>query len=871
MDSVKWQSIKNVMSAAFDLPAGERADFLAQVSDPEIRAEAEKLLHAYESADDFIEKPLFVAQGIVADESKDAYIGRQIQDYLILERIGQGGMGAVYLAERVNSDFRQKVALKLIKRGMDSEVILRRFARERRILSTLRHPNISQLLDGGISSDGLPFIVMEYVDGLPLIQFCRSRNLELKDRLEMFRQICSAVEYAHKNLIVHRDLKPSNIIVSEDRIPKLLDFGIAKLLSDEDAEATATQGRMFTPEYASPEQILGSETVTTVSDVYSLGVILYELLTDHRPFETRGKSYAEIVRSVCETEPPRPSAWMSRSAPETAGLTETASDDGTNDGEEPKGNPVSQVPNPKLLTGDLDNIILKALRKEPLERYGSVQQFSEDIWRFLSGLPVLARPQTVRYRFEKYVKRHRAGVIAALLVVISFVGGISVATWQAIVAQRERAKAEQRFNDVRQLANSVVFELHDSIQNLPGSTPARELLLSRALEYLDKLAAADSGDASLMLELAAAYDKIGDIQGGWRTSHLGKREEAEESYRKALSIRQKLVAAQPMDKEVRAGLARSYLKLSDLLSAQVRTTESLEMAGESFKIYRQLAEEYPNDTNMQLDLATSQTTLGAFLARSDRYDESVANLRGAISTLEALAARIPEDGRVNDQLASTYYSLGEASEGLRQDFALALECYRKALSLHERRLAVDSTNTEVRRNVGANSYAIAETLNNLGDHKRALESSQRALQIFSKLREDDPQNIEFKEVFAAVEIQYAGLLVKNGKPEVAIQILAKPLRTLSELVSESAGNEVLKFRMAMIFENLGRGYAGLAEKKPGRDSPENWRTARDYFQKSYDIYKGFRDEGKTTGSDALKVDEIGAEIAKCDEALKKKI
>ncbi len=551
-------------------------------------------------------------------------------------------------------------------------------------------------------------------------------------------------------------------------------------------------------------------------------------------------------------------------------MKETVSNDQQTTRAKSKTNPQSAILNPKLLTGDLDNIILKALRKEPSERYGSIQQFSEDISRFLRGLPILARPQTIKYRFGKYVKRHRVGVLAAALVLLSLVGGISVATWQAVVAHRERAKAEQRFSDVRRLANSVVFEFHDSIQNLPGSTPTRELLVSRALEYLDKLAAEDSDDVSLQLELAEAYDKIGDIQGGWRTSHLGKREQAEESYRKALSIREKLVSMQPQNINVRRGLAISYSKLSKILWVQVKAAECLEMARKSFEINRQLAEEKPTDTDIQISLATSQTLFGAFLATTNRFDESIDNLQQAIFKLESLAAQFPENDNVQEQLASSYYKIAEVFESLKQDFARALEYYRKAQIIHEKRLATNSENTEIRRNLGANNYAIANILQSLGDNKNALDNSQKSLLILSKLKDEDPQNNEFKEVVAAAEIQFASLLIKNGKAVEAVEKLEKPLGTLKELIANSPNNEIFKFRMAMIYEKPGNGYAALAMDKKTPNSSENWRTAREYFQKSYEIYKSFRDSGKTVGSDASVVDKIADEIAKCDAALNKK-
>ena len=293
MDPAKWKTIKDTFSTVIELPPERRFALLDEETDEEIRHEVEKMLAVFEDAKEFISKPALIEHKIVADTDFDALIGSQIKDYLILERIGTGGMGTVYLAERLNSDFKQKVALKIIRRGMDSEAILKRFAVERKILSTLKHPNIAQLLDGGISADGLPFFVLEFVEGQTLSDFCQNRDLSVSDRLKLFQQICSAVDHAHRNLIVHRDLKPSNILVTNDGIPKLLDFGISKLLSDSEPEITLTQNKIFTPEYASPEQIM-QKNVTTATDIYSLGIILYELLSGSRPYQTKGKSLDEI-------------------------------------------------------------------------------------------------------------------------------------------------------------------------------------------------------------------------------------------------------------------------------------------------------------------------------------------------------------------------------------------------------------------------------------------------------------------------------------------------------------------------------------------------------------------------------------------------
>ncbi|MGZ5004605.1 MAG: protein kinase domain-containing protein [Chthoniobacterales bacterium] len=349
---------------------------------------------------------------------EEPFAGRQFGSYQIMREIGRGGLGAVYLAARADDEYRKQVAIKLVRRGLDTEDILRRFRNERQILAQLDHPNIARLIDGGTTDDGLPYFVMEYVNGQPINGYCDANALSTTERLTLFRKVCSAVTYAHQNLVIHRDLKPSNILVTQDGEPKLLDFGIAKLLSagDELFTQTIPALRVMTPEYASPEQIKGDKIMTT-SDVYSLGVLLYELLTGQQPYRLKTRTPEQIARAITEQEPERPSTVLAD-------------------------NQQSEIGNPKSLRGDLDNIVLMAMRKEPARRYASVGQFSEDVRRHLTGLPVVARKDTVAYRTSKFVNRHRIGVAAAALVLLSLVGGIVATLIQVRTASRERAKAE---------------------------------------------------------------------------------------------------------------------------------------------------------------------------------------------------------------------------------------------------------------------------------------------------------------------------------------------------------------------------------------------------------------------------------------------
>src|SRR5205085_1986310 len=424
----------------------------------DIRAQVEYLLACDEQANDFIETPvLSLAAQVFEAQDSEPIEGNRIGAYKILREIGRGGMGTVYLAVRDDDEYERQVAIKLIKRGMDTDLVLRRFRNERQILAHLDQPNIAKLHDGGTTKDGRPYFVMEYIEGMPITEYCELHNFPTIERLKLFRKACSAVEHAHRNLVVHRDIKPANILVTAEGAPKLLDFGIAKLLNPDAADLTATMLRVMTPEYASPEQVKG-DNVSTATDVYSLGVLFYELLTGCRPYRVKRRTPEEIARAVCDQEPIKPSEAVS------SRLSVSSSHKGTSDNGHQNTSQFT-IRNPKFLRGDLDNIALMAMRKEPDRRYKSVEQFSEDVHRYLEGLTVIARQDTFLYRTGKFIKRNKLSVAAAVLIALTLVFGVIATAWEARAARKEqaraeaeKARAEQRLQDVRRLAHAVVFD-----------------------------------------------------------------------------------------------------------------------------------------------------------------------------------------------------------------------------------------------------------------------------------------------------------------------------------------------------------------------------------------------------------------------------
>ena len=621
-------------------------------------------------------------------------------------------MGAVYLARRADRQYEQQVAIKLIKRGMDTEAMLRRFRNERQILAGFDHPNIARLLDGGTTEDGLPYFVMEYVEGVPIDEYCEREALDVAARLQLFRQVCAAVSYAHRRAVIHRDLKPSNILVGADGVPKLLDFGIARLLQAGDASespATMLEQRVMTPEYASPEQVRG-EPITTASDVYSLGVVLYRLLTGQLPHRLKSQSAEDMARTVGQTEPQRPSA-------------------------------VTDATSGRRLRGDLDNIVLMALRKEPERRYPSVEQFSDDIRRHLEARPVLARRDTLAYRAGKFVRRNTAASVAAVLVVLSLVGGIVMTTWQAerareqeMIAVAEKARAERRFNEVRQLARSVLFDYHDAIENLSGATAIRERLVNDGLAYLDSLAREASGDPELQRELAAAYDRVGDVRGKvYSAANLGDFAGAMESYIKALQIRETLAAASPGDLQNRRDLAASYRKIGAQLVESSEAARGMQYLRKGVAVQEQLAADQPENLEIRQDLATAYNALG--LAVEGSGDPAGAQVlhRKALALREALAAADPGNQKFRRSVVISDINLGRAL-ALNGDFQGGLASNRKALVICEALVAENPSSADFRR-------LLANTYQNDGDYRAIIGDVDGALQSFRKKLTFDEQAI----------------------------------------------------------------------------------------------------------------------------------
>ncbi len=723
--------------------------------------------------------------------------GTLIGSYRLRERIGEGGMGEVYVAER-ESEFRKRVAIKLIRSGMASSDIVRRFLIERQTLAALNHPQIVRLVDGGTTQDGLPYIVVDYVEGVPIDAYCDSKRLTVRERLNLFLDVCGAVHYAHQHMIVHCDLKPSNILVTADGVPMLLDFGIVKLLDPLSmgiSETVAKTGiRAFTPSYASPEQLLG-QPVSTATDVYALGVILFELLTGHSPYPATAEAApAEWVKSICESDAERPSTAVRRP-------TAILSDGGTSmltpeKIGEMRGSDPGRLE--KQLRGDLDAITLKALRKEPRDRYASVDQFAEDIRRHLNGLPVLARRNTASYVARKFLRRHKVAVAAAAVVLIAISAGIAATLWEARIAAR-------RFDDVRHLAHAFLFDVHDSIQYLPGATAARELIARTGADYLDRLSKDVRGDASLQWELAEGYVKLGDVEGNQYNSNFGKTTAAMESYRKAITLAAAALKSNPLDVKAKRTLARAHQELAGTLAFLGKAPEGLEHALEAERLYREILAANPNEAEAKLDLSSAYDSegdldggaqginLGRAAEAASAYQRSldlIPDVNGSSQLAQRAArARAVETTKLGDMAQRT----GHVDEAMAK--------YQSALQAAQELTATDPNNVRLRDIVSVALNKIATLNTSLGNTQAARDALERALANNQKILESDPNNERVLDGLMVVSKNLGDLYYYNLQDKPAAQrSYQRAADVLEARVKSDPQNVVARQRLSEVLE-----------------------------------------------------------------------
>lgn len=773
--------VKDIFADALDQPAEKLAAFLAERchGDAGLEAEVRKLLEWDAQADALFGEEKFETAILQLARTLTPEVGSRINDWMLREEIGAGGMGTVFRAERARGAVVQQAAIKFIRGG--GETMRARFHREQQILARLEHPRISRLIEAGVTADGLSFMAMEYFPGQPISDFAKARELSQRERVELFVKVCEGVDFAHRNLIVHRDLKPSNILVNVAGEPKLLDFGIARLLENEDGSTTitATGALFFTPDYASPEQIDG-RPVTTGTDVYSLGAVLYELLTGQRPHRFSSLTPRQIVEVVCHQPVP-----------------------------------------PSALGNDLDAILRKTLQKDPEQRYESVRALAADLTNFLEGRPVVARPETAAYRAKLFVKRHRIPVAAGALAALSLCAGSGVALWQASVARSESEQAKRRFAQVRGLARTVLFDFDEKIRDLSGATEARELLASTALRYLDGLRAEKLDDAGLAREVAEAYERVGDVLGEPARPNLGKRGEAIKAYQQARAIRETLPDG-GIDDEL--GMARLCLKLyavaggKDLAEAGVAATRAAlgknpqraDVYELAMRAENALGTYYRNRSNggaairhydaalrigeewqRRLPSAGAQESIVAALALKARAALITGEPEMTVSAADQilgihgkLLAAAPSHAVYQRQVFKAHllrgYALGHPDHFHLGRTAEAVEEFRHAIRLAEAQLAIDPKNALARGDAGDAYWALAATIAE-DQPREALRLLERSLAETQALVDRSPHTLAFLHNLAATHAAVAAPLRALGRVDEAAQHLAEAVRLQTEV------------------------------------------------------------------------------------------
>ncbi|MEZ4416399.1 MAG: serine/threonine-protein kinase [Gemmatimonadota bacterium] len=692
--AARWARVSELLNDALARDGSERAAFLDEAcgSDEELRAEVEELLATHEASPAFLEMPFL---RIGAPEAAPPDAGTRVGPYRLIRPLGRGGMGEVHLAVHEGADFQRHVALKVIRRGLDTEDVMARFRSERRILATLRHPNIATLVDGGTTDDGRPFFAMEYIEGLPLDVFCDERRLSVGQRLALFRRVCEAVHHAHQNLVVHRDLKPSNILVTEDGTPKLLDFGIARLLAASDPGHTRVQGPLLTPEYASPEHIAG-EAVTTASDVYSLGVVLYELLTGRRPLD------ASTLLADVEVRPPDGRVPTKPSEAVNTRLVRRRPD-GSQESLTPEDVSARRADTPtrlrRRLSGDLDTIVLRALSTEPSRRYHSAQALADDLERYQEGLPILARPDTLTYRLATFTRRHRLAVASGTALLLMLVGAtaLSLAQSRRIASEAERVRAER---DKALEVRSFLIEMFGTTGagRAAGDSLTAGALLDRTMAGLDGEYAAEPAILAEMQEVLAE---------GYR--RMGRLERADSLARASLALREELLGSEHPDVAAALGTLGLILRdrgLSDKAEPLLRRAVALRRGTGADRLD---------------DLARSLNDLGLVLVEQARYDEAAAAYTESLAVRRA-AHPGPHRGIAvtTSNLAALRYTQGRYDEAVSLG-QQALAALRGTVGPDHQRSLVAQQNLAVMRDVaGDRAGAAAEYRDVLARRQRVL-------------------------------------------------------------------------------------------------------------------------------------------------------
>jgi serine/threonine protein kinase len=864
-----------IFAAALELPPEERPAFLDRVcaGDAELITRVEKLLQLAGDTDGFMRQPAVELAGL---EHGLAVSGQAIGPYTLVEQVGEGGFGLVFRATQAEP-VQRTVAIKLLKRGMDSEAVLKRFELERQSLAAMNHSGIAQVYDAGISESGQHYFVMEFVEGSSITEHANVKQLNSRERLQLFAQVCDAVAHAHQKGILHRDIKPSNVLVTEVEgrsQVKVIDFGIAKAIGTSAQDATQITQipiMMGTPQYMSPEQADGSVMVDTRTDVYAMGVLLYELLTGRLPFEPDSLKRAalnEVYRIIREEDPPKPSTKLSSiSDPDQATIARQRSTE-----------PRSLI---RMLRQELEWIPLKAMRKDPDHRYAGASEMGHDIRNYLDGDALVAGPESRIYRVKKLANRYRWPLAAGIAIAASLVAGVIGTSVMAVQAAQQKRLAEERFADVRTLANTFIFDIYKSIRNLPGSTPAVGQLVDTALNYLQKLESSGeiAADDELWLEIAGAYVKLGDVQGNPADNNLGNYPAAIECFEKAKRIFERWTTTHPDSEPAMVGVADATSGLGEVVQYQGNIQAAVSYFTAALDVTQSTLKRWPTaknvhrvhriqfmiaagtaqsgdekaakqkfrdavdfleshmtdvpDKTLQTDLAMTLGRLGQLQIKFNEKDSAAETLSRSLEVLQQQVTSEPDNSYYIRNLAIGYDHLGRfhlANKELQPAVAAFEEASQSFRSLAE----LDPDNTRAKRDV-------INSMTRLGNVLVSMQRFDDAQAAFEHLVELAEQNYRAHPIFdngtkraTAVE-SLSRCFIAQGNFERAAEIQEQVIALREELRSSNPDNRMIKQRVAFSRRNLGKSLLELS--RPSEALAEFERAAQ-LNREQYDAAPG---------------------------------
>jgi eukaryotic-like serine/threonine-protein kinase len=798
--------------------AAAQAAFLdeACAGDAELRQRVLTLLREHEHLGDFLEAPAappLAAHAAPAAEGPGTMIG----PYKLVQPIGEGGMGTVWLAQQTEP-VKRLVALKIIKPGMDSRQVIARFEAERQALALMDHPHIAKVLDGGTTSSGRPFFVMELVKGVPITRYCDEHRLTPRQRLELFIPVCQAVQHAHQKGVIHRDLKPSNVLIAgyDGRpVAKVIDFGLAKATGQPLTQKTLVTGfgaLVGTLEYMSPEQAeLNQQDIDTRSDIYSLGVLLYELLTGSTPLEPKRLKEAtllEVLRRIREEEPPTPSKRLST----TEELPAVAAKRGL-EAKKLRG----------LLRGELDWIVMKCLEKDRNRRYETANGLAIDVQRYLADEPVQACPPSRWYRFRKFARRNRAALATGALVGAALVMTVLTLIGSNVRIRQEKKRAEHGFREARQAVDDYFTQISESqLLDVPGLQPLRKELLERALRYYQHFVAQQDDDPAVRAELAKAYFRVGFI-----TFAIGSKADALTALEKARQIQESLVQANPFDMQIRVDLASTYGHIGAAQRYRGTLDDAMRSHEREQAIWEELSRANPIDPHFQSGLAGSHEHMGETLSLLGRWEESLRSHEMSREVRERLAQDLSASPRLKNDLAGSYMHIGQAQWLLHQS-ALALGSYGKACRVRENLVQANPGMIQLERDLAYSYRKLGECYRLDGQAAKALEAYERAYPILEKLAHNNPTVIDFQYKLAECHSGIAHTYWAKVQLTEAAKSFERALAILQTILPSAPDSLTVQFDIGLI--NF---YLGTVQFRAGElpEASRSLQTARALYEK----------------------------------------